>query len=317
MPRQNVLHIIAAPSTRTGRRRWTSWPSWTRTFTSGTWTTPTSSTRSSSPNTTIPAIGERWHNLKGSNYLVDDYIAETQNANVTNAIHVQAALGIPDPVNESAWLQGFADRTGFPHAIVAYSNLKDPNVEAELARHVEYPNVKGIRDFSEGDYLVDPDFHRGYALLEKFGLVASVDVKWEDMGKLRDLAVKFPNIVPVLDHCGFPTSRTDEYFRNWREGLRTLAEAENVVCKISGLGMCDQNWTVDSIRPWVLTCIETFGARQVHLRHELARRPALQHLRRRGRRVHRDHRGVQQGRAGGDVLGQRREAVRDIARLTR
>jgi predicted TIM-barrel fold metal-dependent hydrolase len=30
--------------------------------------------------------------------------------------------------------------------------------------------------------------------------------------------------------------------------------------KISGLGMCDHAWTVDSIRPWVLTCIELFGA---------------------------------------------------------
>ena len=29
--------------------------------------------------------------------------------------------------------------------------------------------------------------------------------------------------------------------------------------KISGLGMCDPHWTVDSIRPWVMTCIETFG----------------------------------------------------------
>ena len=206
-----------------------------------------------------PIIGDAWEDLKQPNYLVDAFVAETRNSNVTKAVHVQAALGIPDPVNESAWLQAAADRTGFPHAIVAYSNLKDPNVEEELARHVEYPNVKGIRDFSDGDYLVDPDFHRGYALLEKFGLAASVDVKWEDMGKLRDLARKFPNIVPVLDHCGFPTSRTDEYFQNWRKGVRGLAEAENAICKISGLGMADQKWTVDSIRPWVMTCIEAFS----------------------------------------------------------
>ena len=29
--------------------------------------------------------------------------------------------------------------------------------------------------------------------------------------------------------------------------------------KISGLGMCEPKWTVDSIRPWVLDCIEVFG----------------------------------------------------------
>ena len=29
--------------------------------------------------------------------------------------------------------------------------------------------------------------------------------------------------------------------------------------KISGLGMCDHKWTVDSIRPFVLSMIEIFG----------------------------------------------------------
>ena len=38
------------------------------------------------------------------------------------------------------------------------------------------------------------------------------------------------------------------------------AGAPNVVCKVSGLGMCDNAWTVDSFRPWVLACIEAFGA---------------------------------------------------------
>ncbi len=32
-----------------------------------------------------------------------------------------------------------------------------------------------------------------------------------------------------------------------------------MVVKISGLGMVDHAWTVDSIRPWVLACIEAFG----------------------------------------------------------
>tara|TARA_Y100000588_G_scaffold390762_1_gene497183 strand:+ start:1224 stop:2096 length:873 start_codon:yes stop_codon:yes gene_type:complete len=206
-----------------------------------------------------PVIGDAWDRLKGSNYLIENFLSDISNSNVIKAIHVQAAIGISDPVNESAWLQGLADRTGFPNAIVAYSNLKDPNVEKELERHLEHPNVKGIRDFSDGDYLIDPIFHRGYALLEKFNLIASVDVAWENMGKLKNLAKKYPNISCVLDHCGFPTSRTDDYFQNWKNELSTLAEAENIICKISGLGMADQQWTTDSIRPWVLSCIEAFG----------------------------------------------------------
>ena len=41
--------------------------------------------------------------------------------------------------------------------------------------------------------------------------------------------------------------------------MATLAEAPNVACKISGLGMTDHSWTTESIRPWVLACIEVFG----------------------------------------------------------
>ena len=206
-----------------------------------------------------PQLRERLDMLKGSNYLVEDYINEIQGSNVSKAVHVQAALGSEDPVKESEWLRQSADQTGFPHTIVAHSDLRDPKVEEELERHLAYPNVKGIRDFSYGDYLISSDFHRGYALLDKFDLIASLDVKWEDMFKLKKLATKFPKTIIVLDHCGFPLERTDDYFHNWSLAIKSLAEADNVICKLSGLGMCDWNWTVDSIRPWLLQCIEAFG----------------------------------------------------------
>ena len=206
-----------------------------------------------------PQIGPQLDKLKGKNFVAEDLIAETRASNVTKIVHVQAALGIEDPVKESEWLTQAAERTGWPNGIVAYSNLKSPSVEEELARHCAFPNVVGIRDFSEGDYLVESAFHRGYALLEKYNLVASLDVEWQDIVKMRDLASRFSNTIAVLDHCGFPKERTDEYFEGWKKGMTALAEADNVVCKISGLGMCDWSWTVDSIRPWVTHCIEAFG----------------------------------------------------------
>ncbi|MBM3945309.1 MAG: hypothetical protein FJ317_07480, partial [SAR202 cluster bacterium] len=211
------------------------------------------------PNVPHPHLGKRIEELRGKNYLIEDFIRETRRSNVPAAIHVQAAIGIKDPVKETQWLQEAASRTGYPQGIVAYANLKDPHAAVVLERHCEYANMRGIRDFSEGDYLVDPAFHRGYALLEKFNLLSSVDVGWEDMHKARDLARKFPDTVMVLDHCGLPRERTKEYFGAWKKGIAELARAENVVCKISGLGIYDPNWTVESIRPWVLACIEAFG----------------------------------------------------------
>ena len=65
--------------------------------------------------------------IKAQHYWIEDYIAEIRFANVPKAVHVQAALGIPDPVNETKWLQAFADRTGYPHGIVAECHLADPD----------------------------------------------------------------------------------------------------------------------------------------------------------------------------------------------
>ena len=211
------------------------------------------------PDVVHPVLGTQTRRLAERNWLAEDFIAVSGDSNVTKAVHVQAAIGSADPVKETEWLQEAADRTGFPHAIVAHADLRDSGVEAVLERHCEFPNMRGVRDFSYGDYLVEPDFHSGYALMEKYGLIASIAAQWQDMEKLRDLAAAFPNTVIVIDHAGAPMERTQEYFNSWKEGMRTAAEAENIICKISGLGMGDHNWTVESIRPYVLHCIETFG----------------------------------------------------------
>ena len=81
------------------------------------------------PSVPHPVVGWQLRKLAERNYIAEDYIAETRNANVTKAVHVQAAMGSPDPVTETEWLQEAADRTGFPHGIVAHADLRDPGIE--------------------------------------------------------------------------------------------------------------------------------------------------------------------------------------------
>ncbi len=211
------------------------------------------------PDADPPVIGKQMRKLGERNFLAEDFIEITRASNVTKAVHVQAAIGSKDPVKETEWLEEAAERTGFPHAIVAHADLRAPDVEAVLARHCEFPRMRGIRDFSYGDFLVSEDFHRGYALLEKYNLHASIAAQWQDIENLIALANKFPNTIIVIDHAGNPAERNEEYFEQWKRGMATAATAENIICKISGLGMGDHNWTVESIRPYVLSCIEAFG----------------------------------------------------------
>jgi predicted TIM-barrel fold metal-dependent hydrolase len=210
------------------------------------------------PDWVHPILGDI-DGLKVQKYTADHYIAETRFQNVSKCVHVQAALGIADPVNETRWLQEQADRTGFPHGIVASCDLAGPDAEETIERHLEYANVRGIRDFGRGDYLVDETWRRGYGLLGKHGLVFCLDPDPLKLSQVRAVADAYPDVVLCIDHAGFPRQRDDEYFRMWRRGMTEAAGAPNTVVKISGLGMCDHNWTTDSIRPWVEACIEAFG----------------------------------------------------------
>ena len=199
-------------------------------------------------------------------YAIDEFLAEVEGTGVSKAVHVQAAIGSEDPVEETRWLQEMVDRTGYPLAIVGDARMQQPDVEGTIERHVEHANFRGLRDFAQGDYLVDPDFHRGYALLEKYNLVYDLDVFWESMHKAAAMAAKFSNIILVVDHAGFPQARTAEYFYSWRKGIAEFKGLDNVYMKISGLGMGDhmagRRWTMDTIRPWVESCLEVFGVEQ-------------------------------------------------------
>jgi predicted TIM-barrel fold metal-dependent hydrolase len=197
--------------------------------------------------------------IRAQRYWADDFIAETRFHNVRKVIHVQAAIGTADPVEETRWLQAFTDRLGVPHGIVAYVDLTGADAERQLARHAAFPNVRGVRDLRYDGYLTDDAWRRGYALLERHDFVCCDDPALDQFPDARRLAESFPGVTLCIDHAGYPRRRDRAYFDEWRSALRDLARARNVVVKISGLGQADHRWTVDSLRPWVLECIEAFG----------------------------------------------------------
>jgi predicted TIM-barrel fold metal-dependent hydrolase len=201
--------------------------------------------------------------IKAQHYWVQDFIAEIRFSSVPKAVHVQAALGIEDPVEETKWLQSFADEYGYPHAIVAECHLNQSDAEAVLERHSQFRNVRGIRDFGPGEYLLDPAWRAGFSLLERFNLICDIDTRPERAASLLDLAMTYPGVQIVVDHCALPEKRDADYFQMWRKALATMARAPNVTMKISGLGMCDNRWTLESVRPWILSCIEIFGVPRV------------------------------------------------------
>ncbi len=201
--------------------------------------------------------------LKSQHYFIKDYLAEIRFANVPKAIHVQAAVDTPDPVIETAWLQAFADQTGYPHGIIAECHLARPDAAAVLDRHLNYPNVRGVRNFGEGRYLIDAGWRRGFAELGPREMVACIDTRVELAADLLDLARAFPETIICVDHCAVPMGRDEASFTAWRKAMDVMASSPNVAMKVSGLGMGDPQWTAESIRPYVLGSIEAFGVERV------------------------------------------------------
>ena len=66
--------------------------------------------------------------IRSERYWADDFLAEVRFQNVERVVHVQSAIGIEDPVEETRWLQAFADRLGAPHGVVASGDLAAPDV---------------------------------------------------------------------------------------------------------------------------------------------------------------------------------------------
>jgi predicted TIM-barrel fold metal-dependent hydrolase len=208
-------------------------------------------------------------------YRLDDFLFDAVGLELVKSVHLQAEIDRRDTVAETAWLQAIADAPGsrgFPHGMVAFADLADPKVEATLERHCSYPNVRGIRYLlnyeagdplycatERGDWLRDPQWRQGYALLGKYGLSFDLQIFWQQMADALELARAFPDTQIILNHTGMPRKRDRDYVDAWRGGMRTLAAATNVAAKISGLAIFHHDWTAELIRPFVLDTIEIFG----------------------------------------------------------
>lgn len=130
----------------------------------------------------------------------DDWVAATRFADVVKSIHVECAagtvecaVGTPDPVEKTRWLQAFANRLGHPHGIAAEMHLARPDAAAVIEAHLAYPNSRGACDFGGDDYEQDAAWRRGFAHLGRHDLVACVASRPERYHRVRDLTRAFPD----------------------------------------------------------------------------------------------------------------------------
>jgi predicted TIM-barrel fold metal-dependent hydrolase len=204
-------------------------------------------------------------------YLVNDYLADSAGQNIVATVHVEAAWTEQDCLGETRWLQTLDKQRGVASRYVAHVPLQSPDAAALIAEQASFERVVGIRDIlswhrdpamtfvDRADVMDAPAWRRGLARLADHGLIFDLMIFAGQLDDALRLARDFPNQLFVLNHSGSPIDQDLDSMARWRAGIKALGAAENVAIKISALTGYVPNWTLQSLRPLILHCIDAFG----------------------------------------------------------
>jgi predicted TIM-barrel fold metal-dependent hydrolase len=208
------------------------------------------------------------------NFFPNDYKELVKNHKITQSVHVQA-FGFPDnPVGETKWLQEQANRYGFPHGIVAFANLADPNVEIILEQHAKLANIRGIRmplNYHEtpyrrmadrGDYMWDKQWRKGFALLANYNFSFDVQIYDHQIKDLITLAEVFPHITMIVEHFAWPTDLSPHGFELWQKRIASLVKFPNILMKLSGIGCVFQHLQAKQVSSYIDVAVRSLGVDQ-------------------------------------------------------
>ncbi len=192
-------------------------------------------------------------------FTIADYLAEAEPAGISAMLHMEVDVAEGDIVGETEFVT-----TLHPKVIGAIAACRPENGEfpAQLDRLAAIPGVRGLRRILH----VMPDGLSAAApFTENVRRLAALKLSFDlcllprQIPEGRRLAADCPDVQFVLDHCGVPNVK-DQEFQPWRDHISRIAELPNVAAKISGvIAYGGPAWTVADLRPYVEHVIECFG----------------------------------------------------------
>lgn len=204
-------------------------------------------------------------------YPLEEYLEDIAGTGINGSVYVQANWAPEQAVDEALWVQGEADRTGWPMAIVAFADMTRPDCGETLRRLADIPGVRGIRHqfhwhekplyrfAPRPDLCDDPQVRANIALLPEYGFSFDLQVFSSQMAGAARLAQDMPDVTFILQHAGMLADPGEGGRSAWQTGLARLAACPNVVCKISGLGTFLQANDPAHIADQAATALRLFG----------------------------------------------------------
>jgi len=181
-------------------------------------------------------------------------------AGLDGCIAVQAR----QTLEESRWLLTLAEHHAIIKGVVGWVDLRSSKVADDLAELARHPHFVGVRhvvqDEADNDFMLGADFQRGIALLRPHKLTYDLLIHPRQLPAAITLAERFSEQPFVLDHIAKPPIKAGT-LSPWREQIRALAKAPNVLCKVSGMvtEADTKAWKPADIRPYLDVVFEAFG----------------------------------------------------------
>lgn len=207
-------------------------------------------------------------------YQVTDFRSDIGDLPVVSSVHVQVGVAPGDELAETLWLEEQSRLHGLPNAIIAFCDLTASGLDARLDAHRSATALRGIRQIvgrseaedartGSGALLDDPAFLSGLQCIAKLGLSFDLQLIPAQMERAAALMSQVPGLRVALCHAGSLSDRSPEGFARWKHGIGQLAKLPNLICKLSGFGMFDRNWSAQSVEDQFDTVLEAFGPKRL------------------------------------------------------
>ena len=197
-------------------------------------------------------------------YLPADLQPLLSQSGFDGCVAVQAS----QTLEETRWLLELARQNDFIKGVVGWVDLRSDNLLAQLKEFATHPKFVGVRhvvqDEPDDQFLLGKEFRRGITHLREFNLVYDLLLFPKHLPVAARLVQEFPDQPFVLDHIAKP--RIGEGFLSpWCDDLKTLAQFENVACKLSGMVTEAKwkQWQASDFRPYLDCVFSAFGAERL------------------------------------------------------
>ncbi|MCJ8295310.1 MAG: amidohydrolase family protein [Colwellia sp.] len=164
----------------------------------------------------------------------EDLSKELRITNINKTILIQAT----NTEAETLYLLEIAKNTDFVSGVIGWIDMESPKAIQRLLELSENSLFKGIRpmlqDIPDKNWIANPIFHPIFEIMATKSLVFDALVKDIHLDNIQQLAVKFPTLKIVINHCAKPNI-VENKIKLWESEMVKLSKCPNVFVKLSGL----------------------------------------------------------------------------------